>query len=232
MTAGGSWRRRILLRLMEEVLRTKTEGRRKRRGNVAASTGAQPCATLSVKKIRIRPCQVPAREGIKAPRVTAHVVGRVTDSTNSPLIVPATFITIDSDSWFLRRRSSATICPSYWFHRVAHRRDPLQQRTGPRDLRTQRDHPSAQLRVGRVDQRRGPLWECIHQLHDSIICVIPTAMSSMNHGEILLRRRHSGLHLPIEHDRPYATVVEHQGGDLGDESSRGLGTVAPPDVRT
>ena len=90
----------------------------------------------------------------------------------------------------------------------------------------------AQSRVGGVDQCRRPIWECTHQLYDAIIRTIPATMPGVNHGKVLWRRFRATRPRPIEHDRPYALTVARKQGDLGDDSSRGPGTVAPPAVRT
>ena len=60
---------------------------------------------------------------------------------------------------------------------------------------------------------------------------VPT-MPGVNHGKVLWRRFRATRPRPIEHDRPYALTVARKQGDLGDDSSRGPGTVAPPAVRT
>ena len=56
-------------------------------------------------------------------------------------------------------------------------------------------------------------------------------MPSVYHYKALGRRRHAGRLLPIEHNRPYASVAEGERNDLGDEPSSGPGSVAPPAVR-
>ena len=71
----------------------------------------------------------------------------------------------------------------------------------------------------------------MHQFHDSIIGSIPAAMPSVYHDKALGRRRHARRLLPIEHNRPYASVAEGERNDLGDEPSSGPGSVAPPAVR-
>ena len=105
------------------------------------------------------------------------------------------------------------------------------QRAGPHDLGAERLHPSAQLRVGGVDQRRRPIRALVHKFHDSVISSIRAAMPSVNHDEALGRPRHAGRLLPIELNRPYASVAAGQGNDLGDEPSSGPGSVGPPALR-
>ena len=107
----------------------------------------------------------------------------------------------------------------------------MKQRAGPHDLGAERLHPSSQLRVGGVVQRRRPMRAFVQELHDSIVGSIAAAMPGVNHDEALGRRRHAGWLLPIEHDRPYASVAEGQRDDLGDEPSSGPGPIAPPAVR-
>ena len=118
-----------------------------------------------------------------------------------------------------------------WLFGAAHRGELPQQRPGPHNLGAERLHPSAQLRVGGVDQRRRPIRLFVYQFHDSVIRFTPAAMSGVDHGEERGRRQHGGWLLPIEHDRPFATVAERQRNDLGDEPSRGLSRIAPPAVR-
>ena len=57
-------------------------------------------------------------------------------------------------------------------------------------------------------------------------------MPSMNYGKALARRRHAGRPGSIEHDCPCGFAVARQWNDLGDKPLRGLGTVAPPAIRT
>ena len=52
----------------------------------------------------------------------------------------------------------------------------------PHDVSAERLHPSAQLRVGGVDQRRRPVRVFVYQFHDSVIRSIPAAMSGVDHG--------------------------------------------------
>ena len=118
-----------------------------------------------------------------------------------------------------------------WLFGAAHRSEVRQQRPGPDDLGSERLHPSAQLRIGGVDQRRRPVRLFVHQFHDSIIRSIPVAMPSVNHDEALGGRRHAGRRVAIEHERPCATVADGQRNDLGDEPSGGRSPVAPPAVR-
>ena len=117
-----------------------------------------------------------------------------------------------------------------WLHGATRRGDLPQQCSGPHDLGSESLYPSAQRRVGGVDQGRRPVWECVHELHDSIIRSIPAAMSGVDHGKALGRQWHGGWLLPIVHNRPYTTVAERQRNDLGDETSRCLGSAAPPTV--
>lgn len=116
-------------------------------------------------------------------------------------------------------------------HGATRRGDLSQQRPGPHDLGSKSLYPSAQLRVGGIDQGRRPVWECVQEFHDSIIRSTPAGMSGVDQGEALGRNRHGGWLLPIEHHRPYATVAERHRSDLGDETSRCPGSVAPPTVR-
>ena len=118
-----------------------------------------------------------------------------------------------------------------WLFGATHSSELPQQRPRRYDLGAERLHPSAQLRVGGVDQRRRQIRVFVYQFHDSVIRSIPAAMSGVDHGEARGRRWHGGWLLPIKHDRPCATVVERERDDLGDEASRGLGSVAPPAVR-
>ena len=118
-----------------------------------------------------------------------------------------------------------------WLHGGTQRRDLAQQRGGPDDLGAESLHPSSQLCVGGVDQRGRPMRAFVQELHDSIVGSIAAAMPGVNHDEALGRRRHAGWLLPIEHDRPYASVAEGQRDDLGDEPSSGPGPIAPPAVR-
>ena len=77
-------------------------------------------------------------------------------------------------------------CPvSNRLHGPAHRSELPQQRAGPHDLGAERLHPSVQLRVGGVDQRRRPIRAFVHKFHDSIIRSIPAAMPSVNHDDAL-----------------------------------------------
>ena len=87
-----------------------------------------------------------------------------------------------------------------------------------------------QSRVRSVDQCHRPIWECTHQLHDAIVRAIADAMPGVNHGKVLWRRLRATRPRPIEHDRPYPLTVARKQGDLGDDSSCGSGTVAPPAV--
>ena len=78
---------------MDAVLRLVSDGvnaDRKRIGSGSDILHAHPCAALSQEKLRIRPYKEPVREGIQSPRVTAHVLARLTDSTNSPVLLSAT----------------------------------------------------------------------------------------------------------------------------------------------
>ena len=75
---------------MDAVLRLVSDGvnaDRKRIGSGSDILHAHPCAALSQEKLRIRPYKEPVREGIQSPRVTAHVLARLTDSTNSPVLL-------------------------------------------------------------------------------------------------------------------------------------------------
>ena len=58
-------------------------------------------------------------------------------------------------------------------HRAARRRDILQQCPGARNLGAQCMHPSAQPRVGGVDEHRRPIRNCIHQFHDAVVRAAP-----------------------------------------------------------
>ena len=85
--SAGTVRRR---RTMDAVLRLVSDGvnaDRKRIGSGSDILYAHPCAALSQEKLRIRPYKEPVREGIQSPRVTAHVLARLTDSTNSPVLL-------------------------------------------------------------------------------------------------------------------------------------------------
>lgn len=62
---------------------------RKRLGNESGIWRARASAALSQEKVPIWPYKAAAREGIRARRMTAHVRARVTDSTNSPRLLPA-----------------------------------------------------------------------------------------------------------------------------------------------
>ena len=87
--SAGTVRRR---RTMDAVLRLVSDGvnaDRKRIGSGSDILHAHPCAALSQEKLRIRPYKEPVREGIQSPRVTAHVLARLTDSTNSPVLLSA-----------------------------------------------------------------------------------------------------------------------------------------------
>ena len=64
---------------IREALGCKLSSCRKRLGNASASSGAQQSAELSQENIRIRPYKDPAREGIQAARMIAHVFARVTN---------------------------------------------------------------------------------------------------------------------------------------------------------
>ena len=88
--SAGTVRRR---RTMDAVLRLVSDGvnaDRKRIGSGSDILHAHPCAALSQEKLRIRPYKEPVREGIQSPRVTAQVFARLTDSTNSPVLLSAT----------------------------------------------------------------------------------------------------------------------------------------------
>ena len=87
--SAGTVRRR---RTMDAVLRLVSDGvnaDRKRIGSGSDILHAHPCAALSQEKLRIRPYKEPVREGIQSPRATAHVLARLTDSTNSPVLLSA-----------------------------------------------------------------------------------------------------------------------------------------------
>lgn len=77
---------------MEAGLGLAADGGRKRIGNASAIGHAQPCAVVSSLAIRVRRCKIPARERIRTLRVIVHVFARVTDSTNFPRLLSATFI--------------------------------------------------------------------------------------------------------------------------------------------
>ena len=94
-----------------------------------------------------------------------------------------------------------------WLDGATRRGDLPQQRPGPHDLGSESLYPSAEVRVGGVDQGRRRIWECVHEFHDSIIRSISAAMSGVDHGEALGRQRHGGWLLPIEHNRP----IRHRG---------------------
>lgn len=81
-------------RTTDAVVRMLNNGGRKQIGNASSIGWAHPRAPQSEEKIRIRPYMVPAREGIQAPRVTAYGFARLTNSTSSPRLFPATNITI------------------------------------------------------------------------------------------------------------------------------------------
>ena len=64
-----------------------------------------------------------------------------------------------------------------WLHGGTQRRDLAQQRGGPDDLGAESLHPSSQLCVGGVDQRRRPMRAFVQELHDSIVGSIAAAMT-------------------------------------------------------
>ena len=169
-------------------------------------------------------------------------------SRSSQHLVSAPFISNSRDSWLRRCRWSVVLRSRGCHFRSRRRnwacvrsqlapwwdaawRSGSATRRRSHDLGAERLDPSAQLRVGGVDQRRRPIRAFVHKFHDSIISSIPAAMPSVNHDEALGRRQHAGRLLPIEHNRPYASVAEGQRNDLGDEPSSGPGSVTPPAVR-
>ena len=97
-----------------------------------------------------------------------------------------------------------------WLLRAAHRCELPEQRPGPHDPGAERLHSIAQLGVGCVDEQRSPVPVFADQVRDSVIRSIPAAMSRVDHGEAIGRRRHGGRLLPVEHDRPCATVADHR----------------------
>ena len=117
-------------------------------------------------------------------------------------------------------------------HCVARRGEFVQKRPGTCNLRAQCVHPGTKPRIGGVDQNRFAVRKCIDQLHDAVVRAIAPSMPGMNHGKALARRRHAGRPGSIEHDCPCGFAVARQWSDLGDKPLRGLGTVAPPAIRT
>ena len=117
-------------------------------------------------------------------------------------------------------------------HCVARRGEFVQKRPGTCNFRAQCVHPGTKPRIGGVDQNRFAVRKCIDQLHDAVVRAIAPSMPGMNHGKALARRRHAGRPGSIEHDCPCGFAVARQWSDLGDKPLRGLGTVAPPAIRT
>ena len=132
--------------------------------------------------------------------------------------------------WPPLRKSASSPAPGSMV--PAYYRDILQQRPGTRDSGTQSAHPSAQPRVGSVDQRGRPIRKRAHHLHNAVVRAIPAAMPCMNDSKAFLRRVCAARPGSIEHDRPYTAAAAGQRGDFGHESPRGPGAVAPPAIGT
>ena len=77
--SAGAWSRDLRRRCAEAGLRFAADGGRKRIGSAWRIGHAQPCATVSSQGIRIGRSKERAREGIQAPRMSAHLFAGVTN---------------------------------------------------------------------------------------------------------------------------------------------------------